>query len=45
LTVTASMGLSEVTKEDTSLDSLVSRADRALYKAKDLGRDRIEVNT
>ena len=45
LTVTASMGLSEVTTEDTSLDSLISRADMALYKAKDLGRDRIEVNT
>ncbi|MCX6090198.1 MAG: sensor domain-containing diguanylate cyclase [Candidatus Atribacteria bacterium] len=45
LTVTASMGLSEVTKEDTSLDSLISRADMALYKAKDLGRDQIEVNT
>ncbi|MCX6090696.1 MAG: sensor domain-containing diguanylate cyclase, partial [Candidatus Atribacteria bacterium] len=45
LTVTASMGLSEITKEDISLDSLISRADMALYKAKDLGRDQIEVNT
>ena len=43
LKVTASMGLSEVMKEDTSLDSVVSRADAALYEAKDLGRDRIAV--
>jgi diguanylate cyclase (GGDEF)-like protein len=42
LKVTASIGLSQITKGDNSLDVLISRADAALYKTKRLGRDRIE---
>jgi len=39
-TVTASLGVSERTPDDRSLDSLLERADRALYGAKSAGRDR-----
>ena len=38
------MGLTEVNSEDTNFDSIISRADRALYKAKNLGKNRIEVS-
>lgn len=41
-TVTASFGASECCKDDTE-DSLVSRADAALYRAKELGRNRTEI--
>lgn len=37
-----SAGLSCVQPGDQSLEALITRADRALYRAKDLGRDRIE---
>jgi len=40
---TVSMGLAEVTNSDESLDSVVSRADAALYRAKSAGRDRLEL--
>lgn len=40
---TFSAGLTIYTPGETA-ESLISRADKALYRAKDLGRDRIEVN-
>ncbi len=41
--VTASMGVARLRQGETS-QSWVERADRALYQAKDAGRDRIEVD-
>ncbi len=40
-TITASIGISMLSETDT-VESAVARADRALYRAKDNGRDRIE---
>jgi diguanylate cyclase (GGDEF)-like protein len=39
--VTISIGVAELSPADTSLDSLLSRADAALYDAKHAGRDRV----
>lgn len=39
--ITASIGIAMLSEADT-VESVVSRADRALYRAKDNGRDRIE---
>jgi len=39
---TMSIGVAEVNSEDQSLEDLLRRADRMLYKAKDAGRNRIE---
>jgi len=41
---TASIGISQVRVEDKSIDQALSRADAALYRAKELGRDRVVVN-
>ena len=41
ITVTVSAGVTVLTHEDTGTDSLISRADNALYKAKQEGRDRV----
>jgi diguanylate cyclase (GGDEF)-like protein len=41
--VTASIGVATSTPEELEVDALVSRADRALYRAKDGGRNRVEV--
>ncbi len=43
LIVTASLGLAQVLPSDTSYEDVMLRADRALYRAKHLGRNRIEV--
>lgn len=40
--ITISMGVSEYKKRD-SVSKIVKRADKALYRAKGLGRDRVEV--
>ena len=44
ITVTASFGLTSWQPKD-SFESLVNRADKAVYDAKDNGRNRIEINT
>ena len=41
--VTFSAGITEARPGDT-IDLLLSRADEALYRAKDAGRDRVEVS-
>jgi two-component system cell cycle response regulator len=43
LRVTASMGLARLRASETSA-SWIERTDRALYQAKDLGRDRVETD-
>ena len=41
--VTVSIGVTQVRSEDTSLDDVLSRVDATLYRAKNNGRDRVEV--
>jgi diguanylate cyclase (GGDEF)-like protein len=41
-TVTASIGIAEVAVSDHTVEEVVRRADRALYRAKSLGRNRVE---
>jgi len=41
--VTISCGVTEFDPESDTLDSFLGRADKALYAAKDKGRNRIEV--
>jgi len=41
LSVTASFGVAELTDEFETLQQLINQADRALYKAKDSGRNRV----
>jgi len=45
LTVTVSLGLAQRSEDATSLTELLTRADGALYRAKDGGRNRTEVTT
>jgi diguanylate cyclase (GGDEF)-like protein/PAS domain S-box-containing protein len=42
LQVTASIGLSTMNEDDTSDEELIKRADKAMYHAKEQGRDRVE---
>jgi diguanylate cyclase (GGDEF)-like protein len=41
LRITVSIGVTAITVEDTTIDAMISRVDKALYKAKDEGRNRI----
>jgi diguanylate cyclase (GGDEF)-like protein len=43
LTVTASVGVAVRTPDDADPSTLLSRADRALYRAKEAGRDRVAI--
>jgi diguanylate cyclase (GGDEF)-like protein len=42
LQVTASFGVAALRKEDLTLFNTLSRADKALYRAKSQGRNRVE---
>ena len=41
--VTASFGISQYKQMDTNIEDIAKRADKALYRAKEIGRNRIEV--
>ena len=41
LQITVSIGLSSLSSKEDSIDTLISRADQALYKAKNTGRNRV----
>jgi diguanylate cyclase (GGDEF)-like protein len=41
--VTVSIGVTQVRSEDASFDDVLSRVDETLYRAKNNGRDRVEV--
>ncbi|MBU2918078.1 GGDEF domain-containing protein [Psychrosphaera sp. F3M07] len=43
LVVTISLGVAQLTEVDTTVSMLTQRADNALYRAKDAGRNRVEV--
>ncbi len=42
LLVTASIGVTQLQNSDSNIDQLIDRADKALYKAKEQGRNRVE---
>ncbi|MBX9635661.1 MAG: GGDEF domain-containing protein, partial [Magnetospirillum sp.] len=42
LRITASLGVAERSSDETAFDHMLSRADQALYRAKQTGRDRVE---
>ncbi len=41
--MTVSIGIAAITADDLSADAVLSRADRALYQAKDKGRNRVQL--
>jgi diguanylate cyclase (GGDEF)-like protein len=43
VTVTASIGLTELRGDDDSVEAMLERADRALYRAKEAGRNTVEM--
>ena len=43
ISVTASIGLSEILKDETHIEKALLRADKALYAAKDRGRNTIAI--
>ena len=44
VTFTVSIGVSALKEDDTSIESLLKRADKALYLAKNLGRNQVQSN-
>ena len=44
LPITVSVGITALRAEEDSVESLVDRADRMLYRAKDRGRNRVEID-
>jgi diguanylate cyclase (GGDEF)-like protein len=43
VSATVSIGLAAIGREDLSADAVLSRADRALYQAKEAGRNRVQL--
>ena len=41
--ITVSVGVASLPEHATTVDGIVDEADRALYRAKDLGKNRVEV--
>ncbi len=44
ISITASIGVSELSEHASSLDATLRRADKALYQAKDAGRNRVKAS-
>ena len=42
--VTISIGISQIKSNDESLDTIIARADKALYASKENGRNQVSVN-
>nr|WP_321500767.1 diguanylate cyclase [uncultured Dethiosulfovibrio sp.] len=40
---TVSIGITQISPDDGSIDQIIARSDRAMYRAKELGRDRVEI--
>jgi diguanylate cyclase (GGDEF)-like protein len=40
--VTISLGITSISEKDETINDMINRADEALYKAKNSGRDRVE---
>ena len=45
MTMTASFGVATLSDKDTSLTDIVVRADRALYRSKRAGRNRVDLES
>jgi diguanylate cyclase (GGDEF)-like protein len=42
--ITATMGITQLLPDDNDIDKIIHRADDALYKGKEAGRNRVEIN-
>ena len=45
LPMTSSFGVATISLKDTSLDDMVRRADRALYRSKRAGRNQVDLES